>query len=178
MALLLALTACEKKKESNIIIAKTVKTAPPQKPSATGNAKLSREVDWVGSHYTIETVVKADSALDLVSDGSRRYYDNRIRVSIVRPDGSRFFDQSFTKVDFKERVEPSYYKDGALLAIVFLKAEGNQLMFVATVGNPDMTSDESQSVVMKIDNFGNVRYEKGDALDAINQGGDEEEMMD
>ncbi len=176
--LLLALMGCSKKKESNIIIAKTEKATPPQAPVATGNRRLSNEVEWVGNRYKIETALEADSSLALASDGSRRYYDNCVKVSIIRADGSHFFDKSFTKTDFKSCVEPSFFKDGALLAVVFLNAEGKQLRFVATVGNPDSSSDESQSVLMKIDNFGNVRIEKGDVLDNMGEEFADEELMD
>ncbi len=178
LMLLLALMGCSKKKESSIIIAPTEKAAPPPAPVATGDRRLSNEVEWVGRRYKIMTALEADSSLALASDGQRRYFDNRVKVSILRADGSHFFDKAFTKADFKSCVEPAFYKDGALLAIVFLKAEGKQLRFVATVGNPDSSSDESQSVLMAIDNLGNVRVEKGDVLDNMGEEFADEELMD
>ncbi len=172
---LLMATSCEKKKESTIIIAKSSKpAATSSKPTATGNKRNAQKVDWLGRQYTVETTLTADSTLQLASDGAQRYYDNRAGVRITRPDGSEFFKHQFTKNELKKYIEPSYYADGALLGMVLLKADGQQLRFVATVGNPDVASDESQTVMVTIDNFGNMRIQKDDSLNAM----DEEEPMD
>ncbi len=172
---LLMATSCEKKKESTVIIAKSSKLAPTSsKPTATGNKHNTQKVEWLGRQYTVETTLTADTTLQLASDGTQRYYDNRAGLRITRPDGSEFFKHQFTKNELKKYIEPSYYTDGALLGMVFLKADGQLLRFVATVGNPDMASDESQTVMVTVDNFGNLRIQKDDSLSAM----DEEEPMD
>ncbi|MGV2541533.1 DUF4738 domain-containing protein, partial [Bacillus pumilus] len=42
---------------------------------------------------------------------------------------------------------------------------GNRLLFAASVGNPDKSSDEYVPLVLRIDNFGNVTVFKDTRLD-------------
>lgn len=81
-------------------------------------------------------------------------------MRVVRADGTEFFKEEFTKSFFKKFVDDIYYKKGGLLGIVFVKAEGNFLLFAASVGNPDKSSDEYVPLMLKIDNFGNVSVSK------------------
>lgn len=168
--------SCSEKKESTIIISKKKPVAASQaKINKMGDYTQTRAVEWVGNRYTLETQLAADDSLPLAKDGATRYYDNRITLRIVRADGSSFFKKSFTKSYFKDYVDNIYYKDGALLGIVFVKAEGNSLVFAASVGNPDKSSDEYVPLVMKIDNFGNVSVSKDTQLDTDATEAEEEE---
>ena len=54
---------------------------------------------------------------------------------------------------------------GALLGIVFDKAEGDNLCFAASVGSPDITSDEYLPLVLKISRMGAVSISKDQVLD-------------
>ena len=108
-----------------------------KKPQKIGDATSVNTVKWQGNTYKIETSIKADTTLPLASDGTSEFYDNRVNVRILRSDGSEFFAGSFTKSNFKSYVDESYYKNGALLGIVFDKVVGNQLRFAASVGSPD-----------------------------------------
>ena len=45
---------------------------------------------------------------------------------------------------------------GALLGIVYVKAEGDYLYFAASVGSPDVTSDEYVPLVLKISRMGSI----------------------
>jgi hypothetical protein len=166
VAFLTVCAACSEKKQSNIIIAKKqpiiVKASKPRK---MGDYEQSRSVVWLGSKYTVESKLGADSTLPLAYDGPTKYYDNRIQIRVVRADGSVFFTRSFQKSDFKSYVDNYYYENGALLGVVYVKAEGNHLVFAASVGNPDKSSDEYVPMVLKISNLGAVSITKDTQLD-------------
>jgi len=109
---------------------------------------------------------KADESLPLADDGQgNKYYDNRITVKVTRKDGSEFFNRTFSKDDFDAYVDPLYKKNSALLGIVFDKAEGDYLVFAASVGSPDRMSDEYVPLVLKISRFGDVRISKDTQMD-------------
>lgn len=169
---MLTLVACSKKKEPTIIITKKPQVVKPSKPQKMGDYSQKRTVSWLGSEYTVVSTLKADPDLPLAADGNTRYFDNRITLEILRKDGTSFFKRSFQKEDFHQYVDDIYYKHGALLGIVLVKADGNLLYFAASVGNPDKSSDEYVPLVVKVDNFGNVSIAKDTQLDT---GAEEEE---
>lgn len=162
---LLCVTGCGKKKESSIIITKKPKVVKPSKPQKMGDYSQRRTVQWLGNDYTVVSTLTADPALPLAADGNTRYFDNRITLEVLRKDGSSFFKQTFQKTDFQQYVDDIYYKNGALLGIVLVKAEGNDLFFAASVGNPDKSSDEYVPLVLKVDNHGGVTISKDTQLD-------------
>lgn len=162
----LALSSCKKKTHSNIIIVKKPVEVKAKKPQKIGDATSVNTVKWQGNTYKIETSIKADTTLPLASDGTSEFYDNRVNVRILRSDGSEFFAGSFTKSNFKSYVDESYYKNGALLGIVFDKVVGNQLRFAASVGSPDKSSDEYVPLVLTVNNLGTVSISKYVATDA------------
>lgn len=154
----------EEKKSTQIIVRKKVE----EKVSAVqkmGDYQQSREVEWLEKTYTVSVDFKADPELPLVKDGKQRYYDNRIRLRILRPDGSEFLNREFTKADFLPYLDNTYGKEGALLGIVLDRAEGDNLLFAASVGSPDKSSDEYLPLVMKISRMGNVTIHRDVQLD-------------
>ena len=154
----------EEKKSTQIIVRKKVE----EKVSAVqkmGDYQQSREVEWLEKTYTVSVDFKADPELPLVKDGKQRYYDNRIRFRILRPDDSEFLNREFTKADFLPYLDNTYGKEGALLGIVLDRAEGDNLLFAASVGSPDKSSDEYLPLVMKISRMGNVTILRGVQLD-------------
>lgn len=169
---LILLASCKEKKESTIIITEKPKPAAPSAPKKMGDYKQTRRVEWRGGVYTIETQLMAVDSLPLAKDGNQKYYDNKINLRIVRADGSVFFQRDFTKSYFKSYVDDIYYKDGALLGIVFVKAEEDALCFAASVGSPDKSSDEYVPLVLRINNLGAISVSKDTQLDT---GGEEEE---
>ena len=154
----------EEKKSTQIIVRKKVE----EKVSAVqkmGDYQQNREVEWLEKTYTVSVDFKADPELPLVMDGKQRYYDNRIRLRILRPDGSEFLNREFTKADFLPYLDNTYGKEGALLGIVLDRAEGDNLLFAASVGSPDKSSDEYLPLVMKISRMGNVTILRDVQLD-------------
>lgn len=168
-----SLTGCKEKKSTTLIITEKPKKEVPSKPHKTGDYQQTRTIEWRGENYTIEMSRKADSTLPLTGEANSRYYDNRIQLKITRPDGSVFFNRTFTKTFFQSYVDDIYYKDGALLGIVFFKAEPDNLVFAASVGNPDASSDEYVPLVLKLSPSGTLNISKDTQLDT---GANEDEI--
>ena len=146
-------------------VRKVQKVVEPKGPRVMGDNTVSRKVGWVGGIYTVEVKRHADKSLAKASDGSHEYYDNKISVRILRQNGSEFFNREFTKADFKAKVDDQYYKNGALLGIVFVRSEGPELVFAASVGNPDKSSDEYVPLVLKISKLGTVTITQDENLE-------------
>ncbi len=164
----MALWSCKKKTSSNVIIVKKPVVVKARKPQKTGDATSVNQVKWMGGSYKIEINLKADTSLPLASDGVDRFYDNRVNIRILRSDGSEFFAGTFTRENFKPYVDNAYYKDGALLGIVFDKVDGNLLRFAASVGSPDRSGDEYVPLVLTVNKLGTVSISKDQELDTDN----------
>lgn len=163
--LFLGVVSCKDKPQSNIIIAHRPVVVKQQKPQAIGDAERTSNISWVGSKYTVKVSVKCDTSLPLATDGSTKYYDNRVNISILRADGTSFFNRTFTKSDFKPYVDDNYYDGGALLGIVFDKVDGELLKFAVSVGNPDKTTDEFVPLELTVNHVGGASIEKANNED-------------
>lgn len=155
-----AVMACKQKKQDDIIIIRKPAAAKQDSPQRMGDTTKETRVRWLGADYSLEISMTADPSLPLATDGTKRYYDNRVSMRIKRADGTVFFDRTFTKADFRQYVDKMYYDDGALLGIVFDKAEGSRLSFAASVGSPDKSSDEFVPLTITVSNLGAVSIEK------------------
>ncbi len=166
-ATLLVVTACKEKPQSNIIIAKKQTEKPaPSAPQKMSDYEWSNTVAWLDKQYTVSIQRKADESLPKAKDESGNvYFDNVITLKVMRPDGSVFFDRTFKKSDFSAFADNDYGKNGALLGIVFDKAEGDYLNFAASIGSPDTMSDEYIPLVLRLSRMGDVRIEKDTQLD-------------
>ena len=129
-----SLTACTEKKKSNIIIApKPVAKVVNKATQKMSDYEQTREADWVGSHYKVVVKRSSDKELPVLQlDENTKYYDNRISVKVLRSDGSEFFSRTFTKKDFTSYIDKHTQDMGALLGIVYVKAEGDYLYFAAS----------------------------------------------
>ena len=166
----LALTgmfSCKDKPQKDIIITKMPpKTEVSKDPIQVGDYSQSRQVEWVGSTYTVEVNRRADSTLTIVKDeNGQKYYDNSITVKIIRKDGSEFFNRTFTKKDFDDYVDALYKKNSVLLGIVLDRADADNIYMAASVGSPEKASDEFVPLVVKISRMGNVSISKDTQLD-------------
>ncbi|MBQ5511066.1 MAG: DUF4738 domain-containing protein [Prevotella sp.] len=162
--------SCNEKPKKDIIITKMPpKTEISKNPLQVGDYSQSREVEWVGSTYTVEVNRKADSTLTIVKDeNGQKYYDNRILVRILRKDGSEFFNRAFTKNDFDAYVDALYKKNSVLLGIVLDKADADNIYLAASVGSPEKSSDEFVPLVVKVSRMGQVTISKDTQLDTSN----------
>ncbi len=157
--------SCGHKPETENIIARKPQKTVKKEVMKVGDYSQNREVQWLGNTYQVIVERKADTSLAIVKDeNGNRYYDNTITVDIKRNDGTSFFHRTFTKADFADCTEDSE-AGGALLGIVFDKAEGKTLRFAASVGSPDKMSDEYVPLVVSISNMGQVTIKKDTQLD-------------
>ena len=161
---ILTLMSCKEKKNTGVIITKKPVVVAQRQIMKTGDYAQSRKVDWLGAVYTVETKRVADPSLPVIADGNTKYYDNRITVRILRSDGSEFFNRTFTKADFSSYVGKTY-ANGALVGIVLDRAEGDNLLFAASVGSPDKMSDEYIPLLMKVSRQGGITISKDTQLD-------------
>lgn len=163
LVLVLTLGGCKKKQESNDIIIRKpqmAQTAKKAGPMALPAEERQQVVSWLGTQYTVTIKRKADKELPLCDNGTTKAYDNRVYISVMRKDGTTFYSHSFTRKDFTSRVSLPYPKGSALLSVYLDKAEGDNLLFVASIGLPDALSDEYIPLRLKLSRMGSVSVEK------------------
>lgn len=171
----LVLVSCGKKKTENEIITHKPKAVKPFAVRKMGDYHQQTKVAWVGSEYTIDLDFHADLSLPVVSDGAQRYYDNRTTLRILRKDGSEFLKREFAKSDFQPYISGSIGKNGAFLGLVFDKAEGDNLIFAASVGSPDKSSDEYIPLLVKVSRMGSITISKDAQMDITSSEGASDE---
>ena len=170
------LTSCSEKKKSDVIIAPKPQAPKPQTTQKMSEYEQARDIEWLGSSYKVVVKREADSSLPLAKgDDKTEYFDNKITVRILRNDGTEFFNHTFFKTDFGGYLDANTKNDGALLGLVYVKADDNFLTFAASVGSPDVTSDEYVPLVVKVSRFGKVTMGKDTQLDTGSDDGNEED---
>jgi len=160
------MVSCTEQKKSKIIIAPKPIAKVTNKPTQQmSNYEQARDIEWLGSTYKIVVKRESDSELPIIKlDDTNKYYDNKITVRILRKDGTEFFNRTFTKTDFDGYIDQKTKSMGALLGIVYDKTEGGNIHFAASVGSPDVTSDEYVPLVLKITRMGAVSISKDQSL--------------
>lgn len=163
---LLALASCKDKPQTtDIIVKKPAAKAARRSVQKMGDYEQARKVQWLGAEYGILVERKADTSLPQATDEQGNpYYDNRITLTIRRPDGTVFFQRTFSKADFAQYIDDSA-ANGALLGIVFDRIDGGSLKFAASVGSPDKMSDEYVPMVLTVTRGGTVSIERDTQLD-------------
>ena len=165
-ALATVCASCGEKKKSDVIIAPKPQAPKPKQTQKMSAYEQSRNVEWLGSMYKVVMKREPDVELSLAcGDDNTKYYDNKITVRILRKDGTEFFNRTFTKSDFTGYLDENTKKNGALLGLVFVSADGDALTFAGSVGSPDITSDEYVPLVVKISRLGAVSVSKDSHLD-------------
>lgn len=159
--------SCNEKKQSNVIIApKPVKQAP-KAPVKMDEFKHAEDVAWLDKTYKVEVHrFVADSLPKVNDEQGNPYFDNLIRVRVLRADGSEFFNRVFSKKSFNDYLDDNTRKSGALLGIVFDHAEGDNLYLAASVGSPDRLSDEYIPLIITISRMGDVDIKRDTRLDS------------
>lgn len=175
---LFSLSSCHRQKESNVIITEKPKPKVPVQTQSMSSYSQMRKVNWSGEMYTIESKRQVDKSLPEVNvDENIRYFDNSVSIKIIRRDGSVFFQKKFCKSDFLKYIDEDTGQHGTLLGVVFVEAQGNDLVFAASVGSPDATSDEYVPLVVKISHKGSLAITRDSQMDTNNNtdaAGDEE----
>ena len=170
-SLVLSFSSCKEKKEQNDIIITEQKEAKPQGPVKMKPITQDRNIEWVGNQYRLIVERTPDESLPMVEDESgQKYYDNIIRVRVVRSDGTNAVERQFHKSDFLPYTQnAAVAKKGALLGVVLDRIEGNALFFAASVGSPDENSDEYVPLLLKITSTGGMSISLDTRLDTDNQ---------
>jgi len=171
--------SCGEKEKSNDIVTRKVAEIKNKTTQKVGDYSQSRVVDWRGAAFTIAVERKADATLPIVDDGAGdKYYDNRVVVCITDKSGVEVMNRVFTKADFKQYVDEGYYKNSALLGVVFDRAEEDCLYFAASVGSPDKMSDEYVPLIVKVAHGSyQVSISKDTLLDTDNAKGSDMELQ-
>ena len=176
MLLVCMMMSCNEKKQSNVIIApKPVKQAPKE-PVKMSEFKHADDVPWLDKTYKVEVHrFVADSLPKVKDEQGNPYFDNLIRVRVLRADGSEFFNRVFSKKSFNDYLDENTRNSGALLGIVFDHAEGDNLFFGASVGSPDRLSDEYIPLILTISRMGDVGIKRDTQIDSAQPEPEEEE---
>ena len=158
----LLLVSCGKKKEQteDIIVEKVVEK-PQDSTTKMSDLKLDGKASWInGAEYSYELYRSSTDSLPKVTNHDVEYQDNQVKLVVRRNDGSVFFQKTFTKSNFANVLPESFRKNGVLLGINFDKTDGNDMLFVASVGSPDETLEEFYYVQLVLNNFGATRAEE------------------
>ena len=170
------MTACKEKTEPKVIIAPKVETPKPTGPVVMQDLNSQNEVEWLGKFYKVLVSRKADRELPMVEvEQGRKGVDNRITLKILRPDGTEFFNRTYTKSDFSSCLDDNTQKTGVLLGIVLDRAEGDNLIFAASVGSPDALSDEYIPILLTVSRMGDVSIKRDTTMDTSASAEDEED---
>nr|MBP7471844.1 DUF4738 domain-containing protein [Prevotella sp.] len=166
LAMLLTFASCGEKKRKDIIVTKETTTKEPPEIQRMSDYSQSHDVKWIGSMYKVIVKRSPDTSLGVIPvDDNTKFYDNVINVRILRKDGSEFFNKTFSKSYFSKYISSDMEKHGALLGIVYVEAEGDNIKFAASVGSPDVTSDEYVPLDMKITRMGVVIIDGDSQMD-------------
>lgn len=155
------LASCHKKEPTNDIITHKQTKKAPAKPVRMQDYDHRETVTWGGADYTVNISRRAETDSSLVADETgNKYHNNRITVRVVRADGSVFLDRTFTKRDFALAVDAAYLEHSTLLGIVVDSADGNGLNLAASIGSPDVLSDEYVPLLITITRMGETSIKK------------------
>jgi len=165
---ILALGSCKEKQRSDDII--TTKYVPkrPVEPIPMEPIQLNETVTWMGNEYNITILRHPADSLPMASNEiGQKYIDNRIRLTIRRPDGSALFDRTFTKASFTAYLPDELRRNSLLTDMRFKDTDGSKLEFVASIAEPEATEDEYLPLKLTVDRSGAIDITVEDDLDML-----------
>ena len=172
LVLALALTACGGKKKSEDIITQRVVTAKPAAPVKMQEYTDERDVEWIGKTYRVAVHRQACDSLPMVKDETgQKFVDNIFQVKVSRSDGSVFYQQTFKKSNFLQYINDDYRKTGILEGLVFDRADGDWLVFAASVGHPQ--TDEYIPLVIRLSRMGVLEVAQDTQMDTTGNEGEQ-----
>lgn len=164
---LLTLTACGGKKKSEDIIAPKVEKVKPQAPISMQEITDKRKVGWIGRTYHVTIHRQPSDSLAMVKDeAGQKFVDNVFQLTVSREDGSVFYNRTFTKASLSDYLDSDYQKTGIFEGLVFDKADGDWLVFAASVGHPQ--TDEYIPLVLRLSRMGELVIKRDTQMDTFN----------
>lgn len=142
----------------------------PKGPQSMPEVHQSMEVEWQNETYTVVVDRVADKEQGLIVDENGiQYYNNTITLKILRANSEVFVSRTYHKSDFREYVRNSkYYERSVLLGIVYDEVRDGKIYFAASVGAPDVRSDEFIPLVMSVSRSGDISIALDTRLDRDN----------
>ena len=121
-------------------------------------------MEWIGKTYHVTVHRQPADSLPMVKDETgQKFVDNVFSVKVSRQDGSVFFTRTFTKQYFLNYITEDYRKKGILEGIVFDKADGDWLVFAASVGLPQ--TDEYIPLIVRLSRMGELTVRQDTQMD-------------
>lgn len=158
------LTGCKQKKQSDDIIVRKTEAPKLQAPIKMQEYNQVKDVKWLDREYQVDIRRVADDSLQMVKDETgQKFVDNRIRLKVLRQDGSVFFDHTFTKASFSDHLDDDYRETGILEGLVFDRVDDYNLIFAGSVCHPQ--TDEYIPLVITLSNFGDVSISRDTQMD-------------
>jgi len=157
LAIVLVLTACGEKKKSENIIAPRVEKVKPKAPIQM--PEFDREIPGISR--------RPSDSLSMVKDETgQQFVDNIFTLTVKRKDGSVFFNRTFTKQSLSTYLDDDYRRTGIFEGLVFDKADGDWLVFGASVGHPQ--TDEYIPLVIRLSRMGELVIKRDVQMDTQN----------
>ncbi len=165
--ILTTLASCGGKKKSDDIIAPKVEKVKPQAPIRMQEYANSTDVDWIGKKYVVEIERHPSDSLSMVTNEyGQKFVDNIFKLSVKRSDGSTFFSHVFSKKSFSSYLDDDFRKTGVFEGLVLDKADGDWLIFGASVGHPQ--TDEYIPLVIRLSRMGELTIKRDLQMDTEN----------
>lgn len=165
---LVVLGACKGKKQSTDIITTKYVPKQPQDPIAMPADTQTKNIEWQGKPYTITIDrVPVDSLPQVKDENNQPYVDNRVKLTIMRADGSAFFQRTFTKASFNTYIDDSFRKNGILAGFRYDEVENSGIEFSVVVALPDAIDDVFVPLELVVDRQGGVSITRDDDMDML-----------
>jgi hypothetical protein len=158
------LTACGGQKKSNDIITDIAVQPISKEPIQMQEYTDQRNIDWIGKTYHIAIHRQPSDSLSMVKDEfGQKYVDNVFSLTVSRSDGSVFFNRTFTKKSLSAYLDDDYRATGIFEGLVFDRADGDDLVFGASVGHPQ--TDEYIPLVIRLSRMGDLSIKRDTEMD-------------
>ena len=165
---IMMLGACKEKKKSDDIITTKYVPKKPVAPIAMPEATQDTMVNWGGSLYAVSIVrTPADSSSMVKDEKNQQYFDNVVKASVNRQDGSSLFSRTFTKESFLSYFDEPFKKSGILAGIRFDEVDDGKLEFSVVIALPDAVDDVFIPLEMKVDKQGVINIRQDDDMEML-----------
>lgn len=159
------LAACGGKKKSEDIIAPRIVKIQPKDPIRMQAYLDEKKVGWIGKTYFVKISREPSDSLSIVKDDTgQKYIDNVFTLTVSRQDGSVFFSRKFTKQSVAQYLDDEFNQTGVFEGMVFDRAEGDWLVFGASVGHPQ--SDEYIPLIIRLSRMGDLDIKRDTEMDS------------